>query len=82
MTEIPTSFYIILGVMVVTNLTGIITMMTFIFKAGQFVATTDAWQVEIMVCPVRLWLEFRALERQHYILEIMTIAIPHKTILK
>lgn len=41
-TEIPTSFYLIVGVLVVTNVTAIIALITFIFKCGEFVANTKS----------------------------------------
>jgi len=37
---IPTSFYIIVGVLVVANFSSLIALATFIYKAGMFVADT------------------------------------------
>lgn len=42
MTEIPPVFYYLIGLMVVTNLGSIGAMITFIFKAGKFVANTES----------------------------------------
>jgi len=42
MNQIPASFYVIVGVLIIGNLSVIVTMMTFIFKAGGFVAETKA----------------------------------------
>lgn len=38
--QIPSSFYITVGVLVLGNLTVILTLLTFIFKGGMFVAET------------------------------------------
>lgn len=40
MTEIPQVFYYSIGILVIGNLSVIITLLTFIFKAGYFVAET------------------------------------------
>ncbi len=40
MTELPTSFYAIAGILIVSNLGMIITFVGFIFKVGQYVANT------------------------------------------
>jgi len=39
---IPTSFYIIVGVLVVANFSSLIALATFIYKAGMFVADTKS----------------------------------------
>lgn len=39
--EMPSWAYTIVGVLILSNLGVIITFITFIFKAGQFVARTD-----------------------------------------
>ena len=38
--QIPTSVYVSIGVLVLGNLTVILTLLTFIFKSGMFVAET------------------------------------------
>ncbi len=53
MTEIPSSFYIIIGILIVGNLGVIITVLTFIFKAGSFVAETKAGITDAKECAVR-----------------------------
>lgn len=40
--EIPTTFYIAIGVLIFTNFGVILTLLTFIFKAGIFVANTNS----------------------------------------
>ena len=40
--SIPTNFYVLVGVLVVANLGVIITVLTFIFRAGMFVSSTKA----------------------------------------
>ena len=40
--ELPSSFYIIIGTLVIGNLGLIITVFTFLFKAGAFVADTKS----------------------------------------
>lgn len=40
MTELPASFYAIIGILVVTNMATLFTLLTVIFKAGFFVAET------------------------------------------
>lgn len=42
MSQLPTSFYIAVGFLVIANLGTIGTMLAFIFKAGMFVADTKA----------------------------------------
>ena len=42
MEQIPPSFYAIVGALIVANIGVIITFITFIFKAGMFVANTKA----------------------------------------
>lgn len=42
MDNIPTSFYVIVGTLIVANIASVITFVTFIFKAGMFVADTKA----------------------------------------
>lgn len=39
-TQIPTSAYVTVGVLILGNLTVILTLLTFIFKSGMFVAET------------------------------------------
>lgn len=41
-TSLPTNFYVVVGVLVVANLSVLISVITFIFKAGMFVSTTKA----------------------------------------
>lgn len=38
--QIPTSFYVIIGILVIGNISVLITVITFIFKAGFFVSET------------------------------------------
>ena len=40
MSEIPTSAYVIVGALVLANLGTILSVLAFIFKAGQFVSET------------------------------------------
>lgn len=40
--HIPQSFYIIVGVLVVANFSSLIAIITFIYKAGMFVAETKS----------------------------------------
>lgn len=40
MTELPASFYATVGILTVTNLATLVTLLTVIFKAGFFVAET------------------------------------------
>lgn len=40
--QIPTSFYLVVGTLVVTNLSTLIAFIVFIFKCGMFVAETKA----------------------------------------
>lgn len=42
MSSIPESFFIAVGVMMLLNFGAIITLLTFIFKSGVFVAKTEA----------------------------------------
>ena len=42
MDQIPNSFYVIVGVLVVANFSSLIALITFIYKAGMFVAETKA----------------------------------------
>jgi hypothetical protein len=42
MANIPTSFYAIIGVLIVANFSSLIALIVFIFKAGMFVADTKA----------------------------------------
>jgi hypothetical protein len=42
MSQIPNSFYVIVGVLVVANFSSLIALITFIYKAGMFVAETKA----------------------------------------
>lgn len=42
MTQIPQGFFIAVGAMMVLNFGAIITLLTFIFKSGVFVAKTEA----------------------------------------
>jgi fructose-specific phosphotransferase system IIC component len=42
MANIPTSFYAIVGVLIVANFSSLIALIVFIFKAGMFVADTKA----------------------------------------
>lgn len=51
--SIPTSFYLVVGILVVANLGVIITMVTFIFKAGLFVARTEAGIAKANDCAIR-----------------------------
>ena len=39
---IPTSFYVIIGVLVVANFSSLLALATFIYKAGMFVADTKS----------------------------------------
>jgi hypothetical protein len=40
--EIPAAFYYIVGTLIVANIASVLTVLTFIFKAGMFVADTKA----------------------------------------
>jgi len=40
MAQIPTAFYVAIGILVLANLGVIISLVTFIFKAGMFVSET------------------------------------------
>lgn len=40
--QLPQEFYIAIGILVLANLSVVLTVLTFIFKAGKFVATTEA----------------------------------------
>lgn len=42
MDQIPTSFYVVLGVLITANFGVILSLLTLVFKAGSFVATTNA----------------------------------------
>lgn len=42
MTELPSSVYAIVGILVVTNLSTVGVVIVFIFKCGMFVARTEA----------------------------------------
>lgn len=42
MTELPASFYAVVGILTVTNLATLFALLTLIFKAGLFVAETKA----------------------------------------
>lgn len=42
MDNIPTTFYVVVGVLIVANFASLITILTFIFKAGMFVSDTKA----------------------------------------
>jgi hypothetical protein len=39
--QIPTIFYVVVGVMILGNLSLILTLLTIIFKAGRFVTATE-----------------------------------------
>lgn len=40
--EIPPALYVLVGFLVITNIGAIVTLITFIFKVGMFVAETKA----------------------------------------
>ena len=42
MTQLPTSFYMALGILVATNVGTLFALLTLIFKSGMFVAETKA----------------------------------------
>jgi len=44
--ELPSSFLLTIGILIAGNIGVIITMITFIFKAGQFVADTKSGILE------------------------------------
>lgn len=41
MTEIPSSFYALIGILIVTNIGTVSALIVFIFKVGMFVARTN-----------------------------------------
>lgn len=53
MKELPDSFYIAMGVLVVANLGVILSMLTLIFKAGQFVSSTNMGIADAKDCGIR-----------------------------
>ena len=53
MTQIPTEFYVAIGVLVLFNLGTMITVFTYVFKSGKFVATTELGIGDAKSCAVR-----------------------------
>ncbi len=53
MTEIPASVYAVVGIMIITNLTAIGTLVVFIFKCGVFVADTKSGIADAKAAAVR-----------------------------
>lgn len=53
MKDLPQEFYIVIGVLIVANLGVILSLLTLIFKAGQFVAKTESGINEAKECAVR-----------------------------
>ena len=53
MMEIPSIFYYIIGFLMVSNFSVIIAFVTFIFKAGKFVANTENGIVDAKDAAVR-----------------------------
>lgn len=51
--EIPTSVYVTIGIMVVANLSVLVTLATMLFKAGMFVSETRTGIKDAKDCAVR-----------------------------
>lgn len=51
--EIPTGVYITIGIMVLANLSVLVTLATMLFKAGMFVADTKTGIKDAKDCAVR-----------------------------
>ena len=53
MTQLPESFYVIVGILIVANLGVILSLLTLIFKAGQFVSSTNMGIADAKDCGIR-----------------------------
>jgi len=52
-TEIPSTFYVVFGVLIVANLGVILSLLTLIFKAGVFISSTNLGIADAKDCGVR-----------------------------
>ena len=51
--QIPAIFYYVVGILILSNLGAIVSLLVFIFKAGMFVAQTKAGIKDAKDCAVR-----------------------------
>ncbi len=64
MTEIPNTFYAIVGILIVTNLSAIGALIVFIFKCGLFVADTKSGIADAKATAVRAHLRIDQITNQ------------------
>ena len=62
MTELPSSVYVVVGILVVTNLATVGSLIVFIFKCGLFVADTKSGIADAKASSVRAHLRIDKLE--------------------
>jgi hypothetical protein len=66
MTELPASFYSIIGILVVGQLSTLITLLVFVFKAGRYTASTEYANKDAKDTAVRAHLRIDNLEGKKY----------------